>query len=230
MKNNIFKIITIIGGILVLAIPSIALAIDWDKYGGLSTTSLNPFQAEGAAEIIISVINVILTLLALFAVVLLIYAGFSYMFSRGDTEKVNKAKNIILTTVIGLIIIIAAYAISNYVFYVFNAATGGDKVGSSGGTGDAPECGLAGGQCATVSGEDDGSYTCFDYGDDNHSQKGWNNIGHLDCPTGYCCAPPECYDIGGNCRYECKPHEEDNGDVGCSNSHDGDDTDCCLPK
>ena len=46
---------------------------------------------------------------------LLIYGGFTWMFARGNQQDVQKAKDIMEAAVIGLIIVIAAYAITAYV-------------------------------------------------------------------------------------------------------------------
>ena len=61
------------------------------------------------------------SLLSLLGVVFLgltIYAGIMWMIAEGDEAKVEKAKKILTQSVIGLVIILAAYAIS---FFVINA-------------------------------------------------------------------------------------------------------------
>jgi hypothetical protein len=47
--------------------------------------------------------------------VLVVYAGFLYLTDQGAGEKAKKAMKLLTTAVIGIIIIVAAYAISNYV-------------------------------------------------------------------------------------------------------------------
>ena len=66
--------------------------------------------------IVAGIINWILGLLGLVAVVLIIYGGFIWMFSRGNEEDIKKAKDIIVGAVIGLFIILASYGIASYVF------------------------------------------------------------------------------------------------------------------
>ena len=46
----------------------------------------------------------------------IIYAGVLWMTAAGNEGQVTKAKNIIITSVIGTVIIAAAYAITNFVF------------------------------------------------------------------------------------------------------------------
>ncbi len=46
---------------------------------------------------------------------LMFYGGYLWLTSRGNEEQVTKAKNIIIASVIGIVIIAAAYAITNFV-------------------------------------------------------------------------------------------------------------------
>ncbi|MBR0480311.1 hypothetical protein IJJ46_00575 [Candidatus Saccharibacteria bacterium] len=61
------------------------------------------------------------------SVIMLIYGGFRYVISGGDSKKVTDAKNTILYAIIGLIISMLAYAIVNF---IISAVTGmsGDQV------------------------------------------------------------------------------------------------------
>jgi hypothetical protein len=49
------------------------------------------------------------------AVVMIIYSGFLYVTSGGSDETIKKAKNTILYSVIGLIVVLLAYAIVRFV-------------------------------------------------------------------------------------------------------------------
>ena len=123
----------------------------------MKITKLDGGQVSG---IVITVINVFLALLGVLAVALIIYAGFSYMFSNGDPEKMKKAQGVIVTSVIGLVIIISSYAISNYVFIALNQATGGDEASTNRNTGAqiSPECADVGGKACVPLGGDLGGY------------------------------------------------------------------------
>jgi len=46
---------------------------------------------------------------------MIIYGGFLWMSSGGDTEKISKAKNTITNGIIGLVIVVLAYTIANFV-------------------------------------------------------------------------------------------------------------------
>ncbi|MEW6610379.1 MAG: pilin [Patescibacteria group bacterium] len=67
-------------------------------------------------EIIGRIINVALTLLGIIFLVLIVYAGFKWMLARGREEEVERAQKIIESSIIGLIVIILAFAISKFVF------------------------------------------------------------------------------------------------------------------
>lgn len=75
--------------------------------------------AEGTAEnlplLIGRFINIFLLVIGSVFFILMIYGGYTWMIARGDTEKVKKAKDLITDAIIGLVVIFAAYAISNFV-------------------------------------------------------------------------------------------------------------------
>lgn len=52
--------------------------------------------------------------------ILIIYAGILWMTDRGDLDYVKKAKGILVNSVIGLIILLSAYAITNFVLSTFS--------------------------------------------------------------------------------------------------------------
>lgn len=66
-------------------------------------------------QLVGGIIQAALGLLGIVLVVIIIYAGFLWMTAQGDDAKVTKAKGMIANAVIGMIIIFAAYAITNFV-------------------------------------------------------------------------------------------------------------------
>jgi hypothetical protein len=68
------------------------------------------------AEIIGIVIQAFLGLLGVLFLVYMLYAGYNWMIAQGDEERVTRAKDTIQRAIIGLIVIIGAYAISYWVF------------------------------------------------------------------------------------------------------------------
>ena len=69
------------------------------------------------------IINVALGLLGTVAVALIVYAGFRWMTSGGNEEQVKGAQKTLFAAVIGLVIILSAFAISNFVLRQLYTAT-----------------------------------------------------------------------------------------------------------
>lgn len=72
------------------------------------------------------IIQPILGIVGLIFLVLTVYAGVLWMTSSGNADMVKKAKGILVNSVIGLVIIAAAYAITAA---IFNALTAGSISG-----------------------------------------------------------------------------------------------------
>ena len=70
------------------------------------------------------IIKIILGFLGVIFVILLIYAGFMWMTSAGNEEKISKAKKTMITSIIGLAIILSAYIITIFVLDNILVATG----------------------------------------------------------------------------------------------------------
>jgi hypothetical protein len=51
----------------------------------------------------------------------MIYGGYLWMLDRGNEKQVEKAKNLIQAAIIGLAIVVAAYAISIFVVSLLSA-------------------------------------------------------------------------------------------------------------
>ncbi|MDD5071118.1 MAG: Ig-like domain-containing protein [Patescibacteria group bacterium] len=92
--------------------------------------------------IIARVIQAALGFLGIIAVCLIMYAGWMWMVSEGNEEKIAKAKNILKNAIIGLVIILSSFAIASFVLNRLMGATFG---GPSGGAGGGPSGGAGGG-------------------------------------------------------------------------------------
>ena len=124
MRNKIVKLIflTVLAVFVFLPIVSYAgpLTDPDDIIRSMNDAGRKSGFSVGAQDqlptMIATVIKAVLGLLGIIFIVLLVLAGFNWMTAAGDEEKVTKAKNTITRAVIGLIIIIAAYAITVFVF------------------------------------------------------------------------------------------------------------------
>ncbi|MFH0928177.1 MAG: pilin [bacterium] len=75
----------------------------------------NPLgSANDIPGLIGRIINVILSLVGTGALLMFVYGGARYIFSRGEAEEVGTAKNILVWSALGLIVIFVAYAIVNF--------------------------------------------------------------------------------------------------------------------
>jgi len=87
------------------------------------------------------VIQVALGFLGIIAVGLIMYAGWMWMVSEGNEEKITKAKNILKNAIIGLIIILSSFAIASFILNRLMGATGGGPGAGGGGPGGGPGAG-----------------------------------------------------------------------------------------
>jgi len=69
-----------------------------------------------------NLIKALLAATGIIFLVLTVYAGVLYMTAAGEPDKVKKAKSMLTSAVIGLVIIIGAYAISSYVITALSTA------------------------------------------------------------------------------------------------------------
>jgi len=113
----------IIAGLL-LFMPMMASA----QLGNNADFGINDLTNSGlgTADIkttIQKILNVILGFLGIVATLIILLGGFKWMTSQGNTDKVDEAKRLIGAGVVGLIIILAAYAIVRFVLTEVYQAT-----------------------------------------------------------------------------------------------------------
>jgi len=72
-------------------------------------------QASDPRAVAARIINVALGFLGIIAVVIVLYGGFMWMTAAGNEERISKAKQILTAGIIGLVIIVMAWAIASYV-------------------------------------------------------------------------------------------------------------------
>lgn len=103
---------------------------------GLSATAgaAGLSQERDVAGIIGNVIGAGLSLVTVLFFILMIYGGIRWMMARGKEEESKKALDTIIAAIIGIIIVLASYAITNFVFKSVGTAAGG-----GGGTPTAPK-------------------------------------------------------------------------------------------
>lgn len=102
--------------LLTFFFPLAVSAYDFEGDSGLQKTgSETGHLALGLISldnIIIGIIQFILSLLGVIFLIQMIFAGYIWMTSSGNEDKVSQAKKKIVNAIIGLIVVLAAYAIT----------------------------------------------------------------------------------------------------------------------
>ncbi len=80
--------------------------------GGAAEGAGYDLNKDFALDIVSRVIYLMLSFLGVIFLALTIYAGYIWMIARGNEQEIKKAKDTITAALIGLIIVVAAYAIS----------------------------------------------------------------------------------------------------------------------
>jgi len=60
------------------------------------------------------IIGTVLAFIGVLFLLLMIYAGISWMLSEGNEQQVSKAKSLLINAIIGIIIVFSAYAITTF--------------------------------------------------------------------------------------------------------------------
>ena len=110
------KLLPMAAGALLIGWTGIAAAAV--ELGGLDETAqtagIEGTQTDPAASAA-TIVGWALSFVGVIFLILMIYGGFMWMSSGGNDEQVKKAQQIIASAAIGLIIILSAYAITQYI-------------------------------------------------------------------------------------------------------------------
>ncbi|MBP5656703.1 Ig-like domain-containing protein, partial [Candidatus Saccharibacteria bacterium] len=82
-------------------------------------------------ETVKSVLNTVYLWIGILSVIFIVVGGIHYMTSTGEAEKIKHAKATITYSIIGLVVTLAAFAITNFVVGALEGNAPGDKVASS---------------------------------------------------------------------------------------------------
>jgi heme/copper-type cytochrome/quinol oxidase subunit 2 len=121
MKTKMLKHLLTVGVLLVILTPAIALAtpidqgLNYARNLELADTNQDPRDAA------VNIVRYLMTFLGIIAVVVILIGGFRWLTASGNEDKVASAKRTIIAGVIGLIVILAAFAI---VTFVINTSSG----------------------------------------------------------------------------------------------------------
>lgn len=120
MKHSLVKkltgITTIIAGWFYLTVPAFAqVSTDYTELDSSLGTS-------DPVTIALNLINMFLALLALIAVIMIIIGGAQWLTAGGAEEKIEAAKKRIVAAIIGIVIILLAWALTTWVIGTIGTA------------------------------------------------------------------------------------------------------------
>jgi len=123
------KLITTATNFVLYSVPAMVLAQNTDPSStgyGLNDTNFNVDMGQNTnlVDSVSQIINIILSVLGIIAVIIVLMGGFKWMTSQGNEEKVGEAKKLLSAGLIGLVIVLAAYAIARFVVTNLLSATG----------------------------------------------------------------------------------------------------------
>lgn len=131
IKKYINQLVALVSSLAALLLAKSVLAYSFASSTGLDTTaketghySQRLFGAGMTLEGgISSILTAALSFLGVIFLLLMIYGGITWMTARGNEKNVDQAKDIIFDSIIGLVIVIAAYAVTFFITSVFSNQT-----------------------------------------------------------------------------------------------------------
>ena len=80
-----------------------------------ATNLPNPLGTTDIREVIAQVIQAVLGIIGAVALVMFIYGGFMWLTAGGKSDRIQKGKDILIWSVIGLVVIFGSYALVNFI-------------------------------------------------------------------------------------------------------------------
>lgn len=131
MKLSICFLVILFAALLFSAVLAVNVGTDIAGEAAVSGGYAKTTSETTLAETVGLVISVILAFTGAIFLGLMVFAGILWMTAAGEEEKIKKAQKIILATIIGLVIVVGAFLITNYLVPAIIAATKGGNIGLS---------------------------------------------------------------------------------------------------
>jgi amino acid transporter len=129
---------------IMFAPPALAAGGVGGDYGLSETAKEAGLQRSEPVPVLVgNIIGSALSLIAVIFFILMVYGGFIWMTAHGSPELVKKAQDTITAAIIGLIVVLGSYAITNFVF---------QSVDGGGASGSQEQAGGAGGDAGGIPG------------------------------------------------------------------------------
>jgi sorbitol-specific phosphotransferase system component IIBC len=121
LKRILFTLVFSLSLLLPLAASAqVDIGLDYGKATGLGYADPRTTTAQ--------IIRNVLGLLGIITTCIILYAGFKWMTSGGSEEDISKAKSMLSSAVIGLLIIMSAYSITIFVISSLAKSTTGTTI------------------------------------------------------------------------------------------------------
>jgi len=115
-KTKIFVWLSIFSMILFVAIFAADFSFAQDFGINAVDSGLEGILTKTDPRLLVGrIIQIALSFLGVIGISLIMYAGFLWMTSGGEEEKISSAKKILINSVIGLVIILSSWAIATFV-------------------------------------------------------------------------------------------------------------------
>lgn len=144
-KNSLFVLVTLLTGALPVLVPAsvYAAAGGGDNISGAicsgtkiaadsttltssndqsCATGADGASVDGLYGLAKNVVNIFSVIVGIIAVIMIIFGGFKYITSGGDSGNVSGAKNTLIYAIVGLIIVALAQFIVHFVLKTANSA------------------------------------------------------------------------------------------------------------
>ncbi|MFA5948446.1 MAG: hypothetical protein WC806_05800 [Candidatus Gracilibacteria bacterium] len=130
MKSKSLKQALVVFALMVGALSIVSFLPAIANAGLLSAGDNPAVIAEGTGgetslrQLVLKMVNYFLTFLGIIAVLMIIYAGVTYVTAAGNDDAIGNAKKIITYSLVGLIVILLSFAVVNT---ILGAGTGTEQ-------------------------------------------------------------------------------------------------------
>ena len=126
--NKMFTKFIVSSFIFVLAFSFCVIpAMAQPELGLNYATNLGLASQEGdVRDTAVDIVKYLMTFLGIIAVVVILLGGFKWMTAGGNEDKVAEAKKLLVAGMVGLVIILAAFAIVTFVIQITDNAISGE--------------------------------------------------------------------------------------------------------
>lgn len=120
MSKRLFIRLALVAALLAPFLLTPAAGAQVDLYGACKGTNEDSGfcknKDQDVKPLFSKVVDGLMTILGVISIIVLVYGGFRYVTSGGDSNKLSGAKNTILYAIVGIVIALLAYAIVNFVY------------------------------------------------------------------------------------------------------------------